>query len=257
MKFVPKTLVDTADISRGRTGIRLFFRNTLLVAGFFLFLYLFLGFMGEVLARYIPDGWERRLAVALPFGNDAEDERIRPAREILDRLLAQEEDLRDLDYSLFVVDWEIPNAIAVPGGGIGVTPPLLELVASERGLAFVLAHELGHHQHRHIPRRLGRGLVYGLAGAVFFGSDILSPVRSVYDMAETGYSRRQEREADEYALDLVYAVYGEVDGSLEFFEMMMQADDNSRWRQYFHTHPLTEERIRYLRDRAAKLPDPE
>ncbi len=255
MKFVPKQLVETADLSRGQTGFRLFLRNTLLVAAFFVGLYLVLGVIGEVLARYIPDRWEKQLAGMTPFELDHHSERLETVRPILERLLAAEEDPRDLDYSLFLLDWEVPNAFAVPGGGIGVTPGLLENIHSERGLAFVLAHELGHHQHRHIPRRLGRGLVYGLTGAVLFGSDALYPVRSVYELAETGYSRKQEREADVYALDLVLAAYGTLDGSLEFFELMLAEDDNARWSQYFQTHPLTGERIEYLRERMARLED--
>lgn len=255
MKFVPKKLVETADISRGQTGFRLFLRNTLLVAAFFVALYLGLGVIGEVLARHMPDRWEQKLAGFMPFAMDDENERLARPQSLLDHLLAAEENPRDLDYTLFLIDWEVPNAIAVPGGGIGVTPGLLENIDSERGLAFVLAHELGHHQHRHIPRRLGRGLIYGLAGAVLFGSDALYPMRSVYELAETGYSRRQEREADVYALDLVFATYGEVDGSLEFFELMLAEDNNARWSQYFQTHPLTRERIEYLRERMAQLED--
>ncbi len=253
MKFVPRKLDKTADVSRGESSAGSFVKNTLLVAAFFVGLYFVLGVLGELLARHIPDGWERQLGKVQPFSRNTDDERLERVREILDRLMANEEELRDLDYDLFILEFDVPNAIAVPGGGIGVTPPLLEKLETERGLAFVLAHELGHHQHRHIPRRLGRGLVYGLAGAVFFGSDALSPVRSAYELMETGYSRDQEREADEYGLSLVHAAYGDLDGSLEFFELMLEFEDGGRWRQYFQTHPLTHDRIRYLEEQAGSL----
>ncbi len=55
---------------------------------------------------------------------------------------------------------EYPNAAIIPGGHIIVTTALLAEAESENELAFVLAHELGHHVARDPLKGLGRSLVF-------------------------------------------------------------------------------------------------
>src|SRR5690606_35172182 len=54
------------------------------------------------------------------------------------------------------------NALALPGGAIVVTRGLLDQV-DDAELAFVLAHELAHLEHRDNLRAIGRGLVLTVA----------------------------------------------------------------------------------------------
>ena len=64
-----------------------------------------------------------------------------------------------------------PNAAIIPGGHIIVTTALLEEAESENELAFVLAHELGHHEARDPLKALGRSLVFlTIASALGIGS---------------------------------------------------------------------------------------
>lgn len=251
MKFVPKPLVETADISRGKTTVGTFLKNLALVSLFFGGVYFLLGLIAWLVAAHVPDSWERNFAGVGPLLGE-EDVRLERAQGILDRLL-EEEGLRDLDYRLYLVHHAGPNAMAFPGGGIGVTPELLELVESEAGLALVLAHELGHHQHRHILHRLGRGILYGLFRAVLLGGDGMAPVGGAMGAAELGFSRGQEHEADEAALLMVHRIYGDVDGALEFFELIETREPQGEWFGYFSTHPLTRDRLARLRGRAEEL----
>ena len=50
----------------------------------------------------------------------------------------------DLDFRFYIVDTDIVNAFALPGGYVYVTRQLLGLMGSEGELAFVLGHEVGH-----------------------------------------------------------------------------------------------------------------
>ncbi len=225
------------------------------MAGYFL-----LGWLGVWLGGILPDRWEKRLAGSheAHAGEVATDHRqaFAKAEEILAKLLKQESaTLRDLDYRLFFLDFDVPNAVATPGGGIGVTPALLEMVTSELGLAMVLAHELGHHQERHIPKRLGRTLTVSLAASLVTGGDQFSPIDAAVCTAESGFSRSQEEEADRFGLQLIHLTYGTTEGALEFFEGIRDWPDNPErpWHRYTGSHPLTEDRLEKLRQWQAQL----
>lgn len=247
MKYIPKPLVETADISRGKASLKSFLKSAVSVLLVLAALYLVLGLLGELLAHSLPDRWERKLSRALPVASLSSTNDLQRAQTILAKLTA-DSSLRQLDYHLFLLDLGSPNAVALPGGGIGLTPELLDSVRSETGLAFVIAHELGHHQHRHILRGLGRRLVLGLAAALVFNYDGLSSVDSAFRLAETGYSRRQERAADEFALRLVHEKYGDLREALEFFEHLQRAHDDPLWQKYAGSHPLTAERLEHLHE---------
>lgn len=257
MKFVPKKLENTADVSRGRVTWSDNLKSALCVVIVLLFLYLLLGVVAEVLATRIPESWETRL-FSWDIGDDpAESAELERAEKIFDRLV-EAAALRPLPYDLFHLDIDAPNAMAVPGGGVGVTRGLLERVDGEMGLAMVLAHELGHHQHRHALRRLGRTLLVRGAMALLFGDGGVAVVESSVNLVESSYSRDQEREADAFGLRLVQEAYGHTEGCLEFFQMIEKEfeTDFSRWGSLFASHPLTRERIEDLKglQRALSLP---
>lgn len=157
--------------------------------------------------------------------------------------------LRDLPYQLFLIELEEPNAFALPGGAIGVTSGLLDKLKTERGLAMVLAHEFGHHQHRHTVKRLGRALLFQTTLALLFGHTTHSMAEISIGMAELGYSRAQETEADEFGLSLFKNTYGDAEGALEFFELVEKEKLGSRraWQTMFSTHPITTDRIAHLK----------
>lgn len=253
MRFVPKPLAGTADASRGTTSWQTFLRN---VASAVIILglgYLALGALAELLARTIPDRWEARM-FAPPDAAVADTDRLARANEILAKLTSSGEP-RDLPYRLVLVPDPQPNAFAFPGGAIGVTTGLLDSVESELGLAMVLGHELGHHQYRHTLTAIGRALVFTVARQLLFGGGEAPLVGASLGIAEAGHSRRQEREADELGLRLVYQTYGRTEGSLELYEDLLarDADDQLRWAAFLRSHPVTSSRLDSLRRLQAQL----
>lgn len=95
------------------------------------------------------------------------------------------------------------NALALPGGTVVATDALVGLAQHDEEILAVLAHELGHVQHRHSLRLALQGIG---AGAILVA--VTGDVGSVTDLAaglpslllQSGYSRDMEREADAYAL---------------------------------------------------------
>ena len=255
MRFVPRALKETADISRGRSTWKTILKNVLSVIVVFVAAYYILGLIGVGLSEFIPDRWERRLAFsgeALAAAEDTDRSSLREAEAILKKL-TEGVPLRDLDYQLFLFEIGAPNAVAVPGGGIGLSLSLLEMLETEEGLAFVIAHELGHHQHRHILRRLGRALTIGVVAALALSNYDLAPVETAIATAEKGYSRKQERQSDEFALRLVFSKYGTDTNALEFFNALLEERSHPLWQKYLGTHPITEDRIESMRELADQL----
>jgi Zn-dependent protease with chaperone function len=100
-----------------------------------------------------------------------------------------------------------PNALALPGGTIVVTDGLVKLFrADERLLAAVIAHELGHVHHRHSLRHLLEGsasaLIVGALVGDVSGVSTLT-VNAPILLSTLHYTRESEREADQYAFDLL------------------------------------------------------
>lgn len=99
-----------------------------------------------------------------------------------------------------------PNALALPGGTIILTDELVELVAhDEQVITAVLAHELGHVQHRDGLRMLVQVSVLGGLGSLVLGdfSSMLSAVPVILGQAH--YSREAEHAADVYCVEVLKA----------------------------------------------------
>lgn len=146
-----------------------------------------------------------------------------------------------------LIDSDDANALAFPGGRIVVLDGLLDNVASENGLSFVLAHELAHFKNRDHLRGLGRGIVLTAVSALLTGAGseatrLLAPTAT---FSQAHYSRDREELADEKALRTLACYYGHVGGATEFFEAMKTRDGAMVpvLGHYFSSHPEAMERI--------------
>lgn len=94
-----------------------------------------------------------------------------------------------------------PNALALPGGTMLLTDDMARLLQNDtKVIAGILAHELGHVQHRHGMRMLVQVGVLGFVTSALWGdySGILAGVPLWLGQAH--YSREAEREADAYSV---------------------------------------------------------
>lgn len=85
-----------------------------------------------------------------------------------------------------------PNAMALPGGRIMVTPKLMKLLTDEE-IAAVLGHEIGHIERRHALKGLGRSVLWSLFTLATGNVDV---VNFSAVLTELAYSRAAERDAD-------------------------------------------------------------
>ncbi len=147
-----------------------------------------------------------------------------------------------------------PNAFALPGGDVVITDALLQLLDdTPDAVLTVLAHELGHVQHRHGLRMLLHAGAVGVVASVIVGdfSTLLAAAPAL--LASNAYSRDNEREADFYGRALARA--GGVDTSrmAVFFERVAEKrgakSEKSPVAIAISTHPADEERVRFFSER--------
>jgi Zn-dependent protease with chaperone function len=159
------------------------------------------------------------------------------------------------------------NAFALPGGTVVATDQLVVLLRDDERVAAVLAHELGHLEHRHGSRQILQSSIIGLLSAAIAGdaSTLTTVVVGLPTMLiHSGYSRDFEREADRYAYGLLEATQRSPRLLGEALEQLENAhpartsscspDDAPPQRKrhgptaedlgYLSTHPATPERIR-------------
>ncbi|MFL6591298.1 MAG: M48 family metallopeptidase [Luteimonas sp.] len=140
-----------------------------------------------------------------------------------------------------------PNAFALPDGRIYLTDELVAITESDAELMAVLAHEAGHHVHRHAMRQaLESSSVFLLAGVLLgdvSGSSLAVSLPAV--LLSNGFSRGHEREADDYAFSLLEKRGVSPRAFATVMRRLMKRDPAAGGGPigYLSTHPPTPERI--------------
>lgn len=148
------------------------------------------------------------------------------------------------DYTLEIHKNDELNAYATLGKKIVINSALIEQTKSEAGLAFVIAHELGHVQEKHVIKSMLRSSFSGaMKYFVFKENKLLNGIDYFHSLY---YSRDHESDADIYAVNLINKTYCKVPGKLEFFQKINAAQPSPKVLEYFSTHPLPQSRIDYL-----------
>ena len=202
------------------------------------------------LVPYVPRSWESRLFPdfeELAHQPENEDERAyeRRLEDLIARISAHWPERPD-DLRVGLLDDELPNALAFPGGQILVTTGLMKEVESENELAFILGHELGHYAGRDHLRSLGRGLTLALIMAAMGRSGAAGDLVALSgQITGRAFSREQESQADAFGLSLVVAEFGHVSGATDFFEKLPAPEGRIErsLSTYLATHPVSDERV--------------
>lgn len=174
--------------------------------------------------------------------------------------LANHSQRRNIIYHFKVVNTEVVNAFAVPGGYLYMNIGLIREAENESELAGVIGHEIGHVVGKHGVKQMTRQLGLAAVAQLALGEDQSKLEQMVAGLATNGvltkYSRDAEREADMYAVQEMYDAGIDPEGMATFFEKLrnLQKSKPSKLQQLFSTHPLTTERITAVRSQIARLP---
>jgi len=231
-----------------------------LIAVFFVGGYFALQYSSPLLADLIPYQWEQKIgAFALEnyrLGKKTVDDPavIDAVNAIVNRI--NNFDDADIDYQLAVVDADMINAFAFPGGYVVVTTGLIENADNPEQVAGVLAHELTHVIERHSTRKLLRHAGMGVLIGIVFGdvSALSQLIELSAQLDSLSFDRSQERSADEGAIKIMSAAGLSPKHLATFFEKIAKADAiTGNIPELFQTHPLTDDRI----ERVEQAAEPE
>ncbi len=215
---------------------------------------LLLGLFVERLALHIPFSVEQQLVEKIDIEgvvNSNPD-----IQDYLNKLTAQLLPYIDLPTDIIVTvnytDDSTENAFATLGGHISVYRGLIDLLPNENALAMVIAHEIAHIKHRDPIIALGRGVVIGLFLTTLAGFSTDNLINKIVTDTGTltilGFSREQERRADEIALKALAKHYGHVNGADSLFNTFIKKENKiSKYMpEFFSTHPLSNNRIKEM-----------
>ena len=158
----------------------------------------------------------------------------------------------DLDWKFFVVNTDVVNAFALPGGYIYVNRGVIERADKMDELAGVMGHEIGHVVRRHSVKQMQpqQGANVGIALTCVLthvcDSDASQAAIQVGGAAVFAkFSRQDEQEADEEGFKNVIRAGISPKGLVSFFQKLMAEEKGggSPVDAWFSDHPLTQDRI--------------
>ena len=152
------------------------------------------------------------------------------------------------DYT--VVDADIVNAYALPGGPIVVYAGIIRKMESPEELAGILAHERSHVLRHHSTRSVFQNLSGVLLINLVLGdasSFINLIAQNGQQIQQLSYSRELELEADREGLQLLLKNKVNPKGMLSLLEKLKQENTGSIVPEFLSTHPLPDSRIEALK----------
>lgn len=171
----------------------------------------------------------------------------------------------ELGFQFYIVNSEVVNAFALPGGHIYLTRGLIERTENASQLSGVLAHEIGHVAARHgaqaLERELRTGSVVNLLYSLFLrGEPALledGPLHLGTRLWHASNSRAAEREADQLAIRYMVATGLDPAGMVSLLVGLIEEEQEhlGPMVEWFSTHPVTTNRVRVLQRRISRLPE--
>jgi predicted Zn-dependent protease len=178
----------------------------------------------------------------------------------------------DFNFDFFMIDEDVINAFAMPGGVIGVNTGLLLATENESELAGVIAHEVSHVTQRHIARSIydqQRGSILTIASTL--AAILLATTTDVPDGAVTGiaaatqaaamqrqinFTRANEFEADRIGIEVLSRAGFDPIGMATFFEKLSRRESPTAdvIPEMLRSHPTSSGRTSEARGRARQLP---
>lgn len=160
----------------------------------------------------------------------------------------------DIEFFFWVIEDEVINAYAMPGGYIFLTSKALSLMENEAQLAGVLAHEIAHVTERHIVKALdiqgasaGSTLTQLTSGAndafrVALGQ---AADQAVSLLTESGLQHQDEYDADELGVLIMVQAGYEPEAYYQYLERVGAAQA-SALAEMSNTHPFMDDRLSRL-----------
>ena len=161
-------------------------------------------------------------------------------------------------FTIKVLDTEVVNAFALPGGFFFVNSGLILRADTEAELAGVMAHEIAHVACRHATKQQTKadmmeiGEIVGsiFTGWTWTGYAIRQGMGLAIPLSMLRFTFAEEKQADHYGLQYLYKSGYDPTAFVDFFEKLetMEKKKPGTLEKVFATHPMNEVRIKSAQD---------
>jgi len=169
----------------------------------------------------------------------------------------QSKRVKNYRWEFNLVNQNIVNAWAMPGGKVVVYQGLLPVAQSDAGLAVVMGHEIAHAIARHGNERMTQGILAaagGVALAVYM-RDKPSETQALFlgaygigaGVGILAFGRNQESEADKLGMVFMAMAGYQPSEAIPFWERM-SAGGGGSVPEFLSTHPSHDTRINRIKD---------
>lgn len=183
----------------------------------------------------------------------------------LGQTIASHTSRADLNWHFAVVNTDVVNAFALPGGYVYVNRGVLERATKMDELAGVLGHEIEHVVKRHSVKQMenAQGANVGVTLACVLTGVCNSQVaQAAINIGGTAvfakFSRQDEIQADEGGFNNVMKAGISPEGMLTFFQKLLAEEQQSGGQgataSWFADHPGTQDRINDIQRMLSQVP---
>jgi predicted Zn-dependent protease len=170
------------------------------------------------------------------------DSAINIVNRIKDRICTSNH-LDTSNIKIYIFYNEDINAYTLPGNIIVIYTGIIKFCKNPEELSSVIAHEIGHVEHRHIIKKLSKEIGISMLATLAGGNSSGEIIREVVQIiSSTAFDRAMEREADSSAVR--YMAKANID-PVHFADLLFRLSKKSDVPKNFEwvsTHPNTKER---------------
>ncbi|MDR1515262.1 MAG: M48 family metallopeptidase [Synergistaceae bacterium] len=154
---------------------------------------------------------------------------------------------------LSIKEDESPNAWVTSGKSVTVTTALMKILTREEEIFGVLSHEAGHAVLKHYESRVNNAAGVGIAALLLgkaLGDNTIGNAAAgvAAGLATAGFSREQEVEADDFAVDLAFKGGKDPTGLYTSLERLALFGGKTQ-PSGFNSHPPDERRLLHVKER--------
>ena len=156
----------------------------------------------------------------------------------------------DMPWEFTVLDSDVINAFALPGGKVFISRGLIDHMNNEAQLAAVLGHEIGHVTAEHVDERMGRAMgtkvatqIIGAAvGGEGWGQAVPYLVGAGGQAYLLSFGRGQESESDTLGLRYMTKAGYDPQGMVQLLGILVDASGGRSQPEMLSTHPNPDRR---------------
>lgn len=173
--------------------------------------------------------------------------------------LERDPDMAKFQWEFTVLDSDVINAFALPGGKVFMSRGLMQKMTNEAQLASVLGHEIGHVMARHGNERVSRTLAaqmgLEIAGAAMGSSESGALISQIAAQSTQiflmKYDRNQESESDSLGAEYMVKVNYDPMGAVQVMDLFASLSGGKSQPEILSTHPDPVRRAADLRKKIA------